>query len=117
MGQLSNLITEFTRIQNEFGYLIAVELAREFNEMGCFTGYSVDLVLCGYPEDGGDKMRLSFTGVKNLRFGDLDRLVKNFISISDISAHQLEGVKYSVKEEENETFSFYCKAFSYEVMR
>ena len=115
MDKLNNLISEFNRIQNEFGYLISIEFSREFNEMGA-TDYSVNAVLCNYPDDRNAKILLSFTGVRNLKFGDLDGLVKNFISISDISTHQIEGVKYSVKEEENETFSFYCKSFSYEVL-
>ena len=117
MGQSNDLIAEFNRIQNEFGYLMSVEFSREFNELGWFTGYSVDLALCSFPEDREGKMLLSFTGVKDLKFGDLDGLVKNFISITDISAYQMEGVRYSVKEVENDTFSFYCKSFSYEVMR
>jgi len=115
MNKLDNSISEFNRIQNEFGYLMSIEISREFNEIGC-TDYSVNAVLCNYPDINIAKILIRFTGVRNLKFGDLDGLVKNFISISDISTHQIEGVKYSIKEEENETFSFYCKSFSYEIL-
>lgn len=115
MDKLNNSISEFNRIQNNFGYLLSFEVSRELYEVGC-TDYSVDIYLCNYPKDRNAKILLRFTGVKNLKFGDLDRLVKNFVSISDISTHQIEGVKYSVKEEENETFSFYCNTFCYEIV-
>lgn len=112
---MDNYISEFNRIQNEFGYLESIAFSRELIEIGC-TDYCLNAVLCNYPDNRKTKILLRFTGVKNIKFGDLDGLVKNFISISDISTHQIEGVKYSIKEEENETFSFYCKSFSYEIM-
>jgi len=95
MGKFNNLISEFNRIQNEFGYLISVELKREFNEMGC-TDYCLNAVLCNYPDDRNAKLLLRFTGVRNLKFGNLDGLVKNFISIADISTYQIEGVNTKV---------------------
>lgn len=115
MGKTNDSISEFNRIQNEFGYLISIELTREFNEIGC-TDYCMNAVLCNYPDDRKSKILLRFTGVRNLKFGNLDGLVDNFISIYDISTYQLEGIKYSVKEEENGAFSFYCKSFSYEIL-
>jgi len=116
MDKCNNITTEFDSIQNEFGYLLSLEFSREFNDLGC-TEYTVNIVLCNYPDNRNSKLLLRFSGVKNLKFGDLDGLVKNFISITDITSHQMEGIKYSVKEEENETFTFYCKSFSYDICR
>lgn len=115
MDKSNTLISDFNRIQNEYGYLLSFEFTREFNEVGC-TDYSVNAVLGNYQDNPNARIQISFEGVRNLKFGSLDGLVKNFISISDISDHQIEGVKYSVKEEENETFSFYCRSFNYEVL-
>ncbi len=115
MDKLNNTITEFDRIQNEFGYLLSFEFSREVSERGC-TDYSVKAVLCNYPDDRNAKLLLEFTGVRNLKFGNLEGFVKNFINVSDISAHQIEGLTYSVKEEENETFSFSCQSFCYQIM-
>ena len=116
MDKHSNIITEFDSIQNEFGYLLSLDFSRDFDDFGC-TEYNVKVVLCNYPDDKNSKLLLRFTGVKNLKFGDLDGLVKNVIRISDITSHQMEGIRYSVKEEENETFTFYCKSFSYEILQ
>jgi hypothetical protein len=116
MSRVIDTIYEFNQNQKRFGYLMSIEFAREFNEMDC-TDYSVNIFLCDFPHSfGNPKMLLVFTGVRNLKFGDLDGLVKTFINITDISNHQIEGVKYSVKEAENETFSFCCKSFSCKVL-
>lgn len=115
MDRTNNNLAEFNSIQSEFGYLLSLEITRELNDLGC-TEYTVNLILCNYPDHRNSKLLLGFTGVKNLKLGDLDGLVKNFISITDITSHQLEGIRYSVKEEENETFAFYCKTFRYEVL-
>ena len=115
MDRTNNNLAEFNSIQSEFGYLLSLEITRELNDLGC-TEYTVNIILCNYPDHHNSKLLLSFTGVKNLKLGDLDGLVKNFISITDITSHQLEGIQYSVKEEENETFAFYCKTFRYEVL-
>ena len=45
-----------------------------------------------------------------------DGLVKHYINITDVSDHQMEGIRYKVKEEENEVFSFYCRTFEYEIL-
>lgn len=116
MKNFSDVISEFYKKQKDFGYLQSIELSRDFNENGC-TEYSLSIVLCDYPyHEGNQKLLLTFLGVKNLKFGDLDGLVKHFINITDVSDHQMEGIKYKVREDENDLFSFYCKTFQYEIL-
>lgn len=116
MKKFSDSVSEFYKKQKDFGYLQSIDLRREFNENGC-SDYSLHIVLCDYPYyEGNEKLLLTFLGVKNFKIGDLDGLVRQFINITDISDHQMEGIKYKVREEENGSFSFYCKTFEYEIL-
>lgn len=115
MKKSNGLFSEFYQRQKEFGYLESINLSRNIKEDGC-SDYSLNIVLKGYPFYEGDQtLILTFWGVRNLKIGDLDGLLKLLFSITDISESQMEGIKYRVKEDENELFSFYCKTFEFEI--
>jgi len=79
------------------------------------TEQTVILNLSNYSCNGQLKnSRLTFMGVRVLRLENLDWPSAMLVSVTDISKDQWEHVSYSVKEEENDIFSFYCKSFAFE---
>ena len=116
MKKFSDVITEFNKKQKDFAFLKSINLSRDFNENGC-SDYTLNIVLCDYPYyEGNQKLLLSFLGVRNFKTCELDGLVRHFINITDVSDHQMEGIKYKVREDENDLFSFYCKTFEFEIL-
>jgi len=116
MKKFSNMVSEFSKKQNIFDFLQSINLSRDFNENG-LSDYSLNIVLCKYPYyEGNQKLLLTFLGVRDFKLNHLDGLVKHYINITDVSDHQMEGIRYKVKEEENEVFSFYCRTFEYEIL-
>jgi hypothetical protein len=116
MKKFSDVISEFNNIQKDFAFLQSINLSRDFNENGC-SEYSLNIVLSDYPYyEGNQKLLLTFFGVRNFNTGDLDGLVRHFIHITDVLDHQMEGIKYKVREDENDVFSFYCNTFEYEIL-
>lgn len=116
MSRFSNIISDFYQIQKKFGYLQSINLLRDINNDGC-SSFSLEIVLCGFPYYQGDqKLKLKFDGVRELKIGDLDGLLKIFINLRDISENQMEGIRLKVKEDENDLFSFYCQDFIYDIL-
>lgn len=112
----NNLISEFYQKQKQYGYLKSIDLSREINENGS-SAYSLKIILCGYPfNEGEEQLLLTFLGVRDFKASELDGLFKIFISITDRSNDQLEGIKYKVKEDENEMFSFNCNLFEFRMI-
>lgn len=116
MKKSSDAVSEFYEKQKDFAYLQSINLSRCIHENGC-SDYSLNIVLCDYPYyEGYEKLLLTFLGVKNIKIGDLDGLVKHLIIISDVSDRQMEDINYRVVEEENDAFCFYCKTFKCEIL-
>jgi hypothetical protein len=111
----SHVGSDFYEMQKEFAYLHSFQLSRKMDEVFC-SDYILRIVLCGQPYKETDKeMLLTFSGVKNLKIGDLGGMVRLFIHVLDIADSQMEGITYKVSEEENELFSFYCQKVEYEI--
>ena len=107
------LISKFLTKQKEFCYLQTLSLRRDIYENSC-SEYNADVVLCAYPfSQHNKKLEVKFTGIRDLRIGKIDGLFALLITINDVSGDQLENINYSVKEDENGLFSFYCRNFSY----
>ncbi|MDQ2087481.1 hypothetical protein RBH29_13700 [Herbivorax sp. ANBcel31] len=116
MVKSNNLISKFYQKQKQYGYLKSIELSREINDNGS-SAYSLKIILCGYPfYEGEEQLLLIFFGVRDFKASELDGLCKTFINITDRSNQQLEGIKYRVKEDENEMFSFTCKSFEFKII-
>jgi|GEM_PF-1725684 len=111
----SHVGSDFYDKQKEFAYLQSFLLRRNLNEVFC-SDYILSIVLCGQPHKETDEiMLLTFSGVKDIKIGDLGGLVRLFIHVLDIADAQMEGITYKVSEEENGLFSFYCKEVEYEI--
>jgi len=95
----------------QFGFLESLKLDRGFNDEE-HSDYTLELKLRSHPDRKDRRMLdLSFTGVKDLKIGDLDGLMNLFIDIRSVYEHQLENLRYKIAENENDAFSFFCKDF------
>lgn len=61
--------------------------------------------------ESGRVLYLEFTGVRDLKVGNLEGLLGLAIEISPVRDQQLEGIRYRVSEEEHGTLSFWCGSF------
>lgn len=115
MKKSVELISAFYLQHNKFPYLHSYHYSRNFNENGSIE-QSFKIILCDYPYYEDDqKLAVTFFDVSELKIGNTGGILGLFIEITDISNYQWEGIKYKVKEEEEETFAFYCKSFEFEV--
>ena len=100
------LIADFYQKQKKFCYLESVKLNRNINENGC-SEYFIDVVLCDCPFYAGDnKLLINFEGVKDIQIGHVEGLLKLLITIVNVSESQLENIRFKVKEDENNQFTF-----------
>lgn len=62
-------------------------------------------------DDDLRRLRLSFSGVRNLKVDFQGFIHFSQINIRSIHHYQWEKLNYEVKDEENRTFSFVCASF------
>jgi len=102
------IIKTFYEKNKRFGYLKDIHLLRDITDEGC-TDYQINLILTNYPYYEGDEIfNIIFKGVKDIKIGKLDGLLKLVFEIRDLSSDCLENIKFRVYESENEILSFYC---------
>jgi hypothetical protein len=91
-----------------FPFLERFELSREIEDGSC-SAYTLILLLrkSGSPE----RLRLRFSGVQDLRVGNLEGLFRLRFEIRPVRERQLEGLAFQVVEEEYEALSFFCSSF------
>lgn len=107
------LISQFYAKQKNICYLQSISLHREIDEDDA-SEYIVRIILSHQPSSfNDDKLEVIFSGVRDFRMGNIDGLFALFIDIADISESQWENLPYKVKENEYDTFSFYCKSFTF----
>ena len=105
----NELINDFYRKRKECVYLQSLHFYRDPDEDICSKCH-LDIVL-RYQEDSEPKLLIHFTDVVDYKSANVCSLMGFEISITDISDHQWEGIKYRVLEYENELLSFYCNSF------
>ena len=116
MKETADQISDFHKLQKEFGFLESIKLHREIGAEGC-TEYSAEIIMCDYPSYSvGNKLLLLFHGMKDIFFGDIEGLLKLQITVIDVEGDQWEKIRFKVKEVEHEQFSFYCDDFSFRVI-
>jgi hypothetical protein len=98
-----------------FRFLQSLDLRRSFSDE-CASSYELTVVLAEAAQANAPRLSLSFTGVVNLKIGDLNGLIGHLIEIRSIADRGLDGLGFCVVEEENGGFSFECKSFSGEVL-
>lgn len=94
--------------QKIYKYINEFLISREFNGDEC-SRYDLTIVLKDFPcWEESEKLTINFLGIKDLKLNDIENLFQVCFNINDISEWQLEKLKYSVKENENNMFSFMC---------
>jgi hypothetical protein len=86
----------------------------EWTTIPLVSGYSQQLLLQLTPLRDNQKrseLILTFQGVRNVRLAAA-RLVQPLLEIRDTSGQQWEGVRYEVRDRENDTIYFLCNDFS-----
>lgn len=94
--------------QKIYKYINEFLVSREFNGDEC-SRYDLTIVLKDFPcWEESEKLTINFLGIKDLKLNNIENLFQVCFNINDISEWQLEKLKYSVKENENNMFSFMC---------
>lgn len=108
-----NLINSIDDALTRFSYLKKIKIERNISGNEC-SDYSVEIVLCEYPNYSDEEYKLVFHGVRDLHIGNIENLFRVNLRIENISDWQIENVRYKVVEEENDLFSFLCKEIHFQ---
>ncbi|MCP4344038.1 MAG: hypothetical protein GY795_00750 [Desulfobacterales bacterium] len=97
----------------QFGYLESFSLFRKVEHDRC-SPYYMELVLLSF-RFNVEQLCLSFSGVQDIKIGDIGGLMSLQIDIRSVSEQQMENLNFKVVESEYETFSFLCTDFKAEI--
>ena len=95
----------------EFGFLERFELRQPVDPRE-WNGFRLEVDLRSSAQAESDRLRLVFAGVRDLRIGELEGLLRYMIDIRSITAAQVEGRNYRLVEGEYDAFSFVCESFT-----
>jgi hypothetical protein len=95
----------------DFGYLECLELKQSVQPEDC-TGITLKLQLRRLGGGGGNYLSLVFSGVRDLRIGNLVGLLYYLLETRSIRDRQLEQLNYEVSENEHSAFTFVCRSFT-----
>jgi len=96
-----------------FGYLQSIRLFWDIGENGNYEHFA-EMLLSEDQYNQHNNQRIRFFNVRKYVMGEIIGLFFTQISITNVAAHQMEDINYSVAEEEHSLFSFYCKSFTVE---
>lgn len=103
------IIDKIYKLQKNYRYIKSINISRNvFGEE--WSDFDLCITLCEYVSwDESDEFTIIFKNVKDLELGDIDNLFCVCFDIQSVSYRQMENINYSVKESENDLFSFLCK--------
>ena len=109
MSAVNDTINSYYSLNpSQYGYLEAFKLYRDIFKEGC-SDYFLELQMRSISDFSDQKrLHLFFSGIKELKIGNLEGLLGLLIDIRSVQEYQLENVKYKVVESEYEAFSFLC---------
>ena len=112
MTTAEELIQHFYALRKkEFGFLERLELQQSVDP-AVWAGFRLEVDLRASMDLHSPRLLLEFVGVKDLRIGTLEGLLRYILDIRWIGAAQLEGRNYKVVESEYDALSFTCDSFS-----
>jgi hypothetical protein len=94
----------------EFGYLERLELTRPV-EPDVRAGVRIEIDLRAAPRSTSRRLRISFTGVRNLKIGEIAGILFYVLDVRSLRGAQLEDINFEVVESKYQAFSFLCKEF------
>jgi hypothetical protein len=95
----------------EFGFLERLELCQSVDPSE-WAGLRLEIDLRSSAAAASPRLRLTFVGVRDLRIGALEGLLRYMIEIRWIGETQMEGRNYKVIEGEYDALSFVCESFT-----
>lgn len=98
----------------DFGFLERLELRQSVDPRE-WSGFQIEMDLRANASTTSPRLLLMFEGVKSLRIGDLQGLLRYMVEIHSIAGSQLEGANYQVDESEYKAISFTCSTFTAQV--
>jgi hypothetical protein len=101
----------YARRGSTYGFLERLDVEQSVDP-ATWHGLSLEIWLRAAPAANAPLLRLSFTGVSNLRIGRLEGLMRYIIEIHLDSNSQVEGGNYHVMESEYDLLSFLCEDFT-----
>ncbi|CAJ1317641.1 hypothetical protein [Paenibacillus nuruki] len=108
-------IAEFGQQHRAFPNLESLHAYRDLSKSNR-SEYNIEVILCNTFVEGNSKMRITFLHARDINIGSLEGILTLMIKINDVSKDQMEDINYRIVEEENLTFSFYCKDFDFEMI-
>lgn len=113
---MSKKIEEYRSLRPiRFRYLESAELHRVMDDDYDGT-YSLSITLLAEPRASSERARFEFSGVADLKIGDLNGALCFLFEISDESHRQLENLRFRVVETEEDAFKFWCRDFEFKVL-
>jgi hypothetical protein len=95
----------------DFGFLECLEL-RQAVQPENWAGFNLTLVLRASTLPNAKGLRLAFKGVRDLRIGTVQGLVRYLLEIRAVHEQQMEDRSYKVVESEYNAFAFFCRTFA-----
>ena len=77
-----------------------------------WDGFAIVLQLASSAELESKRLYLQCSGVRDLRFGSFQGLMRYVVDIRSLRADQLEDRNYRIVESEHNLFSFTCRDFT-----
>lgn len=108
-------IVQFGQHHKEFRNLESLHVYRDLSK-GNRSGYNIEIILCNTFVEENTRMRITFLEARDINVGSLEGILALMIKINDVSKDKMEYINYKIVEEENCTFSFYCRDFDLEII-
>lgn len=105
-------VDEWNSVCRGYGTLVELHLRRSTTG-GSAEPWVLEVVLAAQPEVGAQKARLYFAGVRGLKMGRIDGLLKLLLVVTDCSERQMEDIRLCVEEEEHGQLFFWCASFEF----
>jgi hypothetical protein len=113
---MSKKIEEYWSLRPlRFRHLESVELHRVLDADYDGT-YSLSITLLAELRASSERARLDFSGVADIKIGDLNGARCFLFEISDESHRQLENLRFRVVESEEDAFKFWCRDFEFKIL-
>jgi hypothetical protein len=96
------------------GYVAHFSITKAFDDRGV-ASFDVEIVLAAEWGPSSLATKLRFAGARAVRYGEgqdgIDFGAYLFLSVTDVADTGWEGIRFEVKNIEDERFSLYCRDF------
>lgn len=105
---------EFYANIKEFPVLVTINISKKI-EWGEYQGCDVLIELYAHSWSNDKKMIIRCKEAREIKIKNIDGLFCPFFEITDISNRQLENIRYSIVDVENDMISLLCNEINFEI--